>query len=73
MTITGIDHIQLAMPAGGEQEARQFYADLLGLSEVEKPVALAARGGCWFQNSHIKIHLGVEDSFSPAKRRTRRC
>ncbi|MDX6536175.1 MAG: hypothetical protein QOD37_516, partial [Gaiellales bacterium] len=46
--IVGIDHVQVAAPPGCEQQARAFYGDLLGLSELEKPAPLAGRGGCWF-------------------------
>jgi catechol 2,3-dioxygenase-like lactoylglutathione lyase family enzyme len=66
MPIIGIDHVQLAMPAGGEQRARGFYHDLLGLPETPKPAALAARGGCWFESDRVKIHLGVDPNFHAA-------
>ena len=66
--VTGIDHVQLAMPAGGEDAARAFYTGLLGLPEVPKPANLAARGGCWFENGAVKLHLGVEADFRPAKK-----
>jgi catechol 2,3-dioxygenase-like lactoylglutathione lyase family enzyme len=68
MQLVGLDHLQLAMPAGGEAEARRFYADLLGLTEVAKPAPLAARGGCWFVGPGIQIHLGVEQPFAPARK-----
>jgi catechol 2,3-dioxygenase-like lactoylglutathione lyase family enzyme len=68
MQLVGLDHIQLAMPAGGEAEARHFYADLLGLSEIAKPAPLAARGGCWFAGAGIHIHLGVEQPFAPVRK-----
>ncbi|MEP7455837.1 VOC family protein [Phyllobacterium sp. SB3] len=68
MAITGIDHVQLAMPAGEEQAARGFYAGLLGIPEVPKPTQLAARGGCWFETNGVKIHLGVEVGFQPARK-----
>ncbi|PTM93327.1 VOC family protein [Mycoplana dimorpha] len=68
MTITALDHVQLAMPAGREEEARSFYQDLLGIPEVPKPAALAARGGCWFEIGSVKIHLGVETDFVPARK-----
>ena len=64
--ILGIDHVQLAIPAGGEARARAFYVDLLGLREVPKPPALAARGGCWFAGDDVAIHLGVEEPFRAA-------
>ncbi|MFN6936432.1 MAG: VOC family protein [Tsuneonella sp.] len=66
--ITGIDHVQLAMPAGGEDQARAFYAGVLGLSEVPKPADLAARGGCWFEGGGASLHLGVDPDFRPASK-----
>ena len=68
MPVRGIDHVQLAMPAGQEAAARAFYVGALGLREVPKPPALAARGGCWFEGAAIKLHLGVEADFRPARK-----
>jgi catechol 2,3-dioxygenase-like lactoylglutathione lyase family enzyme len=62
-TIAAIDHVQIAIPAGGEVVARAFYADLLGLTEVPKPASMAARGGAWYQTGGVKVHLGVEQNF----------
>jgi catechol 2,3-dioxygenase-like lactoylglutathione lyase family enzyme len=66
MRVIGLHHVQLAMPAGGEDLARAFYARALGIPEVEKPPALRARGGCWFEAEGVRIHLGVEAGFRPA-------
>lgn len=63
-----VDHVQLAMPAGGEDAARGFYESLLGLDRREKPPVLAARGGCWFSNGSVTLHLGVEAGFAPARK-----
>ena len=63
-----IDHVQLAMPAGREDAARRFYCGLLGMAEVQKPEALGDRGGCWFESGPVKIHLGVEEDFRPARK-----
>ena len=68
MAIRGIEHVQLAMPAGREAEARDFYCRLLGMAEVRKPPALAQRGGAWFESGAAKIHLGVETDFRPARK-----
>ena len=68
MTLLGFDHVQLAMPAGGEAAARRFYGDLLGLAEEPKPAALASRGGCWFTAPGIRLHLGVDPDFVPARK-----
>jgi catechol 2,3-dioxygenase-like lactoylglutathione lyase family enzyme len=66
--IIGLDHVQLAMPVGREAEARAFYGDILGLNEITKPPELAARGGAWFENEDVKIHLGVDRDFRPAQK-----
>ena len=68
--VVGIDHVQLAMPAGPEAEARAeaFYDGLLGLPRVPKPAPLARRGGCWFERGPAKVHLGVEEGFRPARK-----
>jgi catechol 2,3-dioxygenase-like lactoylglutathione lyase family enzyme len=68
MRITGIEHVQLAMPQGEEQRARDFYSHVLGIPEVPKPPELAKRGGVWFENELLKIHLGVESDFRPARK-----
>ncbi|MGH7015515.1 MAG: VOC family protein [Caulobacteraceae bacterium] len=68
MRVFSIDHVQLAMPAGGEEKARAFYGALLGLPEKAKPQALEARGGCWFERGDLKIHLGVETPFRAARK-----
>jgi len=68
MRIKAIDHIQLAMPRGRENEARAFYAGVLGIPEVQKPPSLSKRGGCWFVQGTLKVHLGVEEEFRPARK-----
>lgn len=68
MRIAAIEHVQLAMPAGREQAAREFYQNLLGIPEVPKPPHLAKRGGAWFERGALKIHLGVEADFRPARK-----
>ncbi len=68
MTVLGIDHVQLAMPRGGEAEAREFYAGFLGFDEVAKPADLAARGGVWFVAGPVQLHLGVDDGFAAGAR-----
>jgi catechol 2,3-dioxygenase-like lactoylglutathione lyase family enzyme len=66
--ITGLDHVQLAAPPDCESAARAFYGDLLGLTELPKPLALSGRGGAWFQAGQQGIHIGVESSFAPARK-----
>jgi catechol 2,3-dioxygenase-like lactoylglutathione lyase family enzyme len=68
MAVTGIHHVQIAMPAGGEESARNFYSHLLGIPEVPKPPDLAKRGGVWFESGNLRVHLGVESDFRPARK-----
>jgi catechol 2,3-dioxygenase-like lactoylglutathione lyase family enzyme len=66
--ITGLDHVQVAIPVGGEEPARRFYGDLLQMTEVAKPESLAGRGGCWFTAGAAVLHLGVEAEFAAARK-----
>ena len=68
MRILGLDHIQIAMPEGEDVQARSYYGNLLGLNEVDKPGSLAGRGGVWFENGDVKVHLGVDAQFVPARK-----
>ena len=69
-----LHHVQVACPPGGEDVARRFYADGLGMTEVDKPADLAARGGAWFRAYDdagavtAELHVGVEDPFAPARK-----
>ncbi|WP_326597189.1 glyoxalase [Streptomyces sp. NBC_01803] len=63
--ITGLDHVPLAAPPGGEQRLRASCAGVLGMAEPPKPPALAARGGCWFAAGDRVLHLGIEAGYRP--------
>ncbi|HEY4012927.1 MAG TPA: VOC family protein [Polyangiaceae bacterium] len=64
----GIDHVQLAAPPGCEAEARRFFGQLLGLTELPKPAVLAVRGGVWFACGSQQVHIGVEKDFQAARK-----
>lgn len=68
MNILGIDHVQIAMPAGEEEKARAFFINLLGFHEIPKPPELINRGGAWFKAGNVQLHLGVEADFRPARK-----
>lgn len=68
MSILGFDHVQLAMPKGGEDAARGFYGGVLGMRELPKPPELAARGGAWFRDGTTQLHLGIDPNFRPAQK-----
>lgn len=56
------------MPKGREDDAIAFYHGVLGLPLVQKPEALRHRGGAWFERAGLRVHLGVETPFSPARK-----
>lgn len=63
-----LHHVQVACPPGGEDDARRFWVDGLGMSEVEKPAELRGRGGAWFRRDRAEVHVGVEEGFAPARK-----
>jgi ubiquinone/menaquinone biosynthesis C-methylase UbiE len=66
--ILALEHVQLAAPRDGEQRARDFYGDVLGLREILKPPSLLARGGAWFAVGNCELHVGLEDDFRPQRK-----
>ncbi len=68
MTFLTIDHVQLAMPPGGEAEAAAFYEDVLGMEQVPKPEPMRSGGGAWFRFGAVELHLGIEEDFRPARK-----
>ena len=67
-TWVGIDHVQLAIPVGGEDVARAFFVDVFGLTETPKPAVMAVRGGAWFESGNVRVHVGAEADFVPARK-----
>ena len=68
MPILSLDHVQIAIPVGGETRARDFYTGILGLTEIEKPAEMAGRNSIWFVAGPVNLHVGIEPDFHPAKR-----
>ena len=66
--LLGLHHIQLAMPEGEEEAALKFYGAILGMTQVAKPPELAPRGGLWFRDGALEVHLGIEEPFTPARK-----
>ncbi|MFL1901015.1 glyoxalase [Streptomyces tauricus] len=66
--LAAVDHVQLAAPPGAEPALRDYYVNALGMTEIPKPPALAARGGCWFRADGVHLHLGIDRDFRPAKK-----
>jgi hypothetical protein len=68
VAIIGIDHVQVAAPPGSEDAARGFYGELVGLEEIPKPEPLRARGGVWFRAGSAELHVGIDETFVPARK-----
>ena len=68
MFVTGLDHVQLAAPKGSEAQARRFFIDLVGLTEIAKPAALAVRGGLWLSCGSQELHIGIDEDFRAARK-----
>ncbi|MFT7588253.1 MAG: catechol 2,3-dioxygenase-like lactoylglutathione lyase family enzyme [Limisphaerales bacterium] len=66
--ILKLDHLQITIPTGMENKAREFYSDILGLREIEKPEILKANGGLWYQLNDLQLHLGTEAASGKSKR-----
>ena len=66
--IKRLDHVQICIPRGEEEKAREFYTRVLGLEEIEKPDALKPNGGLWFKIADIQLHIGAEDVQGKSKR-----
>ena len=65
MSLLALHHVQVAMPKGGEDRARAFYGDLLGMEELPKVASLEGRGGCWFRLGAVEVHAGADGAFVP--------
>jgi len=63
-----LHHVQLLCPPGGEEDARAFYAGVLGMTELTKPPVLAARGGCWFRGGGWEVHVSPVPGFVPERK-----
>jgi catechol 2,3-dioxygenase-like lactoylglutathione lyase family enzyme len=60
------EHVLIAIPAGQERRAREFYVDVMGFTEVVRPEALGGTGGGWFRAGAVMLHLGVDPNFHAA-------
>ncbi|MGQ0602674.1 MAG: VOC family protein, partial [Anaerolineales bacterium] len=60
MLITAIDHVHITAPTGSEEKVREFYGEVLGLTEIPTPPQLESRGGVWFDCGNLPLHVGVE-------------
>lgn len=63
-----LNHVQICIPKGKEDEARHFYSNIIGLMEISKPEALITNGGLWYQLADIELHIGTENEVGKSKR-----
>ena|SRR5580765_6844375 len=65
--IKAVHHVQISIPVGAEDTAREFYCGVLGMAEIPKPESLRGRGGFWLELDGFQIHFGTEDGVDRAK------
>lgn len=65
--LINIHHIQITIPVGEEESARDFYCGILKLEEIPKPQNLYGRGGLWLVLGNQQIHIGTESDFGRIK------
>jgi catechol 2,3-dioxygenase-like lactoylglutathione lyase family enzyme len=58
--IKGIHHVQITIPTGKSEKAKEVYCGHLGLKEIPKPKVPIKNGGFWIQLREIQIHVGEE-------------
>jgi catechol 2,3-dioxygenase-like lactoylglutathione lyase family enzyme len=69
LRVSGIDHVQIAVPKALEAQCLKFYREIFAFPEVDKPAELRARGGAWFEVGALQMHIGVDPDASPKSRR----
>jgi SAM-dependent methyltransferase/catechol 2,3-dioxygenase-like lactoylglutathione lyase family enzyme len=65
--IQNIHHVQITVAAADEATAHDFYVNVLGLREVEKPDSLKGRGGFWVEVGDQQLHVGIEEGVERAR------
>lgn len=63
-----LDHVQICIPKGKENDARHFYTNIIGLKEIPKPEPLIPNGGLWYEIADIQLHIGTENEVNKSKR-----
>ena len=66
--LTRVDHLNVQVPPDREEEALEFYRDLVGFKQLQKPDSLGPRGGhfCISQDPWYELHVGVARGTSAA-------
>lgn len=64
----GLDHVQITAPLNSEKEVRDFFVELLGCREIEKPETLSHFEALWFEMGYTILHVGLDERFVPEKR-----
>ncbi|MFT3833892.1 MAG: glyoxalase [Micropruina sp.] len=68
-----LHHVQVIMPTGGDDGARAFWRDAVGLTEVTPPPELAGRPVRWFRAFDelgaitLEVHVLADEHFVPAR------
>jgi catechol 2,3-dioxygenase-like lactoylglutathione lyase family enzyme len=53
-----LDHVFLCVPEGAKDRAREFYGQVLGLTQI---LGNHPRGAIWFEIADIQLHINEEN------------
>lgn len=64
-SIQGLHHVSVPMPRTGHDDARRFYGEVLGLTQVAPPSSLGVGSVVWFRvgESGSEVHCFVDEPF----------
>lgn len=60
--ILGLHHVQITIPEGRIEEARQFYREALALEEIARPPVMVAKKSFWLRLGTLELHVSEEPS-----------
>ncbi len=60
-----LHHVSIPAPPETIEQGRQFYGELLGMTELPQPVSLEPGSVLWFQAGDGELHLFQESPANP--------
>ena len=65
-----VDHINISVPPERLEEAFEFYSEVLGLEQIERPDKIFGSKGYWFDIGDIQLHISCEKPLPRSTRHT---
>ena len=66
-SVKRLQHTSIPMPPDGDEKARAFYGEVLGMREIPKPEGLAAMTVIWFaaNDDGDEVHVFKDERLGP--------